>query len=229
MSKAIDLPSVENIPELAINVEGLKRHSFMMVFLPEPSLSAEDRKLRTWLLHTITTAARHYTKARQLVQVQNSADQVRDGGAIFHILDVYEEIEGAVMATHRACMAIRRIEAGPNEANFTENYASPLKSLCALRNQYEHMHTQITSSQTGNGPISMMFGHEGRKIRFRNLSLETAELHALIDGAYRLVAKMYPNFNANSAPELPGPPQLKMTASVTIIEQPSSNARNSGA
>ena len=135
-----------------------------MIFVPEPSLSAEDRKLRTWLLHTVATAARHYTKARQLVQAQNSADQARDGGAIFHTLDVYEEIEGAVMAAHRACMAIRRLgSTWPNAADFTETYASPLKSLCSMRNQYEHMHTQITSNQTGNGPISMTFIHERRK------------------------------------------------------------------
>jgi hypothetical protein len=102
MSRKIDLPHAKYIPELAINVEGLKRHSFMMIFVPEPSLSTEDRRLRTWLLHTVATATRHYTKARQLVQSQNSADHARDRGEIFHTLDVYEEIEGAVMATHRA-------------------------------------------------------------------------------------------------------------------------------
>lgn len=220
MSKAIDLPSVENIPELAINVEGLKRHSLMTVFVPEPSLSAETRKLRTWLLHTVTTAARHYAKARQLVQAQNSADQVRDGGVIFHILDVNEEIEGAVTAAYRVCMAIRRLGTEGNEVNFAETYASELENLRSLRNQYEHMHGQITSNQTGRGPISMIFDQKGQKIRFRNLSLETSELHVLIDGAYKFVATMYPAFNANSTPEPPGPPKLTMTASVTVIEQP---------
>jgi hypothetical protein len=229
MSKSIDLPRVENIPELAINVEGLKRHSFMTVFVPEPSLSAEDRKLRTWLLHTVTTAARHYAKARQLIQAQNSVDQVRDGGAIFHILDVNEEIEGAVTSAYRVCMAIRRLGTLGSEVNFAENYASALENLRALRNQYEHMHEQITSNQTGRGPISMVFGYEGRKIKFRNLALETSELHALIDGAYKCVAKMYPSFNANSTPEPPGPIKLTMTASVTVIERPSTNEGNSGA
>ena len=229
MSKAIDPPRVENIPELAINVEGLKRHSFMTVFVPEPSVSAEDRKLRTWLLHTVTTAARHYAKARELVQAQNSADQVRDGGAIFHILDVNEEIEGAVTSAYRACMAIRRLGTVGNEVNFAETYASALENLRALRNQYEHMHEQITSNQTGRGPISMVFGHKGQKIKFRNLSLETSDLHALIDGAYKFVAKMYPSFNANSTPEPPGPIKLTMTASVTVIERPSTNEGNSGA
>jgi len=109
MSLKIDLPKVENIPELAINMEGLKRHSLLMIFVSEPSLSIADRKLRTWLLHTVATAARHYTKARLLVQTQNVADQSSGNDAIFHTLDVYEEIEGAVMAAHRACMAISRL------------------------------------------------------------------------------------------------------------------------
>lgn len=230
MQNKISLPEAKNIPELVINVEGLKRHSFLMVLVPEPALSVEDRKLRTWLLHTVATAARHYSKARQLVQSQNSADQARDGGAIFHTLDVYEEIEGAVMAVHRACMAIRRVGSKFGDAKVTEAYATALDNLCSIRNQYEHMHMQITSNQTGNGPISMIFIDEGRKIKFRSLSLDTTELHVLIDGAYRFVAKMYPAFNVNSAPELPGPTMLTITASVSVKEQPPTNGEeNSGA
>jgi len=46
MTVADGLPKVRNIPELYINVEGLKRHSFGCVFVPEPRLTADDRKLR---------------------------------------------------------------------------------------------------------------------------------------------------------------------------------------
>jgi hypothetical protein len=220
MSLKIDLPKVENIPELAINVEGLKRHSLLMIFVFEPSLSIADRKLRTWLLHTVATAARHYTKARLLVQTQNVADQSSGNDTIFHTLDVYEEIEGAVMAAHRACMAIRRLgSTRPVARDFEKVYADSLKALCAIRNQYEHMHTQIASNQTGPGPISMTFSHEGRKINFRSLYLDTDELHCLIDRAFNFVAKMYPAFDAASKPELPGPIKLTATCTVTVSER----------
>lgn len=226
MSKAIDLASVEKIPELTINVEGLRRHSFMTHLVSEPSLSAEDRRLRTWLLHTVMTAATHYAKARQLVKAQNSADQVIDGGAIFHILDVNKEIEGAVMAAHRVCTAICHLGTAGKENNFAETYAPALKNLRELRNQFEHTHQQITSNQTGRGPISMVFSCKGQKIKFRNLALEISELHALIDGAYKFVAKMYPSFNANATPELPGPIKLTMRASATVIERSSTSEGN---
>ncbi|WP_265215708.1 hypothetical protein [Herbaspirillum lusitanum] len=129
-------------------------------------MSEEDRKLRIWLLHTITTAARHYTEARKLVGLQNSTDQLRDGGIVLHILDVYEQIEGSVMAIHRACMAIRRLRERQLEAaEFIAVHEASLGSLIAIRNQYEHMHTQIVASQTGTGPISMTFGDSGKRIK----------------------------------------------------------------
>ncbi len=103
------LPRTENIPALSINIEGLKRHSVLCVFVPEPELSADELKLRGWLLHTMLTAARHYNKFRELVSKQESVDQARDGGAIFYLLDVSEQIEGCASALHRVCMAAKRM------------------------------------------------------------------------------------------------------------------------
>jgi hypothetical protein len=216
MSKIPKLPDAENVPALTINIEGLVRHSLLMAFFPTPELSTDELKLRSWLLHTATTAARHYSKSRELVVAQNSADQVRDGGAIFYIFDVYEQLEGAIMATYRACAAIRRLNDTNSEAmQFSTAQAQSLEKLAKLRNQFEHMHQQITTKETGNGPILISFDDEGGKaIRFRSLSLETAALHALIEGIYKVVASMYPSFNANTPPETTGP--AKLTMSFTI-------------
>jgi hypothetical protein len=80
------------------------------------------------------------------------------------------------------------------------------------------MHAQITASETGSGPISIVFGDEGGTIRFRRLSMHTASLCALIDGAYKVVASLYPVFNASSPKESGGPIMMTITASIEVTE-----------
>lgn len=212
MNQAPTLPRAENIPALHSNVEGLKRHSFMCVFVPD-SLSPDERKFRAWLLHTLTTAARHYSAARELVRKQDSADQSRDGGAVFYLLDVSEQIEGCVLALFRVCAALHRMGDGA-----LESFAVQVQLLREIRNQFDHMHGQIVSAETGRGPISITFVDEGRSIRFRRLKMKTTDIHALVEEAYRFVAAMFPNFDADSAPEPQGPIKLTMAATVTVID-----------
>ncbi|NHF67283.1 hypothetical protein [Xanthomonas hortorum] len=218
MSKVEKMPKLGNIPDLHGNVEGLKRHSFACVFIPDPNLSQDDRKLRSWLLNTVASASRHYLKARELVRRQEDSDQSKDGGAVFHILDVSEEIEDCVMATYRACMAIRRMNSFQSANDFSRSCEGEMESLRQIRNQFDHMHAQIIASETGNGPISIVFGDEGKVIRFRRLSMDTASLGGLIDGAYEVVASLYPAFNANSRKESGGPIMMTITASVEVTE-----------
>ena len=218
MKSVEKMPTVKNIPDLVGNIEGLKRHSFTCVFVSEPALSPDDRKLRAWLLHTIASASRHYTRARELVELQDNADQTRDGGAVFHILDVSEHIEDCLTATYRACMAIRRLEYCHEAQEFSNSYQDAIEKLRSIRNQFDHMHSQVTAAETGSGPISMVFGDEGKSIKFRRLSMETTSLHALIDGAYRVVASFFPAFNVSSKKETGGPIKMTMTASITVID-----------
>ena len=218
MNSVPKMPTAKNIPDLLGNIEGLKRHSFLCVFLPEPTLSQNDRKLRAWLLHTIASASRHYSKARELVELQDNSDQQRDGGAIFHILDVSEQIEGCISATFRACMAIARIKNLPEAIAFSANTQKSLESLRSIRNQFDHMHTQIISGETGNGPISITFGDEGKSIQFRKIKMDTVGLQNLIDGAYTVVASLYPNFDKNSPKEAGGPIKLSISASITVTD-----------
>ncbi|WP_155998831.1 hypothetical protein [Thioalkalivibrio thiocyanoxidans] len=218
MKSAENFPTAENIPDLSGNIEGLKRHSFMCVFAPEPTLSPDDRRIRAWLLHTIISASRHYTRARELVELQDNADQSRDGGAIFHILDVSEQIEDCVAATYRACMAIRRLDSCQEARKFSSNFHTSIEDLRLVRNQFDHMHSQVTAAETGGGPISIVFGDEGKSIKFRKLSMGTLSLNALLDGAYRVVASLYPAFDVNSKKEAGGPIKLTMSASVTVTD-----------
>ena len=218
MNEVEKLPKVGNIPDLHGNIEGLKKHSFVCVFIPEPTLSQDERKLRSWLLHTVASASRHYLKARDLVQRQENSDQKKDGGAVFHILDVSEEIEDCVMATFRACMAIKRIGFCQSATDFSNRHEKPMENLRLIRNQFDHMHAQITASETGSGPISIVFGDEGRTIKFRRLTMQTACLGELIDGAYTVAASLYPAFNANSPKESGGPIKMTITASIEVVK-----------
>lgn len=211
------LPNASNIPPLAINIEGLRRFANMPILgaaNEKPNL--DELKLRGWLLHTVATSARHYLKARELVVAQNSADQQRDGGVIFYIWEVYEQLEGAVMATHRVWTAIRNLsEIYPAAKEYSISLSNAISSLAKLRNQFEHAHLQIVKNEMGKGPILITFDSEGGKtIRFRNLSLETGALHSLIEGAYRFVAQLYPDFNVDSPPEAGGPAKLTMSFSI---------------
>ena len=80
------------------------------------------------------------------------------------------------------------------------------------------MHSQVTAGEVGGGPISIIFADEGKSIKFRKLSMETSALHSIIDGAFHVVAGLYPAFNVNSAKEAGGPMKLTMTASITITD-----------
>jgi len=213
MQSVEKMPTVNNVPELHGNIEGLKRHSFGCLLVPEPLLSDNDRKLRAWLLHTVASASRHYSKARELVLRQEAADYSKDGGSIFHILDVSEQLEDCVMATYRVCMAIRKLNSYPKAEEFSSSFQNSIELLRSIRNQFDHMHTQITSGETGGGPLSIIFGNEGKSIKFRKLSMDTVLLHELIDEAYRMVASLYPSFNVNSAKESGGAIRLTLTTS----------------
>lgn len=219
-SKQSSFPTGEHVPNLDINFEGLRRHSFMLIFSPEPELATSDRKLRTWLLHTLVTACRHYQEARTLVVKQDNHDQMRDGGAIFYVLDVAENLEHCVSATFRALSAVRRIAKRRQQATcFLDREQKSIAKLTELRNQFEHMHTQIVSDEAGNGPISMSFAEDGRKILFRKKSLRTASLRELLRGLYFEIGAMHPKFDVHSSPERGGPSKLTMTATVQVIDK----------
>jgi hypothetical protein len=218
MNTVPKLPTVKYIPDLLGNIEGLKRHSFISVFVPDPALSEDDRKLRSWLLHTVASASRHYSKARELVERQDNADQSRDGGAVFHVLDVSEQVEDCVTATFRACMAIKRLDSSQVAQEFCKHHKNSIEELRLIRNQFDHMHSQVTTGETGAGPISIIFADEGKSIKFRKLGMETSALHSIINGAFRVVASLYPAFNVNSAKEAGGPMKLTISASITVTD-----------
>jgi len=100
---------------------------------------------------------------------------------------------------------------------FSRKFSDSIEQLSSIRNQFEHMHSQIVASQTGSGPISIVFGEEGRTVKFRKLKMEIERLHELIEGSFRVIAGLYPAFNADSPPEAGGPMKLTMTVSISVV------------
>ena len=217
MKKVESMAKLENIPALTVNAVGLRKHFLLTTLAREAPMPPEGRRLRAWLIHTVMSAARHYSKARELVEKENGPQRHFGSGTVLFALDVFEQLEGSVTATFRACMALYGLKSHHAAArHFHDRFEPHLVQLRTLRNQFEHMHTQITAKQAGKGPISILFGDEGKTIRFRKLTMETATLHALIEGAFHATASFYPSFDAHSAPEPDGP--LMMTGTIVMTE-----------
>ncbi len=72
--------------------------------------------------------------------------------------------------------------------------------------------------QSGSGPIVIAFFDKGERIKFRSLTMPMARLHGLMEGAFRLLAALYPKFDVESAPTLEGfaKLQLRMTESPRV-------------
>lgn len=212
----MSLPNADNIPELYFNFEGLNRHSFLAILLPEAQNSDDERKLRSWLLHTLVSSARHYNKARELVFLQNTASHNNDGGTVFHVLDLSEHMEDCISATYRACMAVRRMSKNNDGLQaFVDKHLLAIEKLSKIRNQFEHMHSQIVSGEVGSGPISITYSDGGTVIQFRKQKLKTALLYELIRGLYFSIASLYPRFDPSSKPEKGGPMKLTVSAEMT--------------
>lgn len=214
----MSLPIAENIPEINFNIGELKRHSFLSVFIDEPEKSVEERKLRTWLIHTVFSACRHYSNVRDLVIKQNNADQQRDYGLVLHLLDVSEHIEDCIAGTYRSCMAVRRLsDQNKYCKEFISENSDAIQSLEKLRNQFEHMHCQIVAGQSGNGPISIVLANEGKSIHFRNKKVSVSSLFILLQGLFKILITMYPKYEPSNTVQANGPTKLTITFNATTI------------
>jgi hypothetical protein len=214
------IPKAQNIPVLNINVEGLRRYSILGIFRSEPSLSVDEGRLREWLRHTLYTAAKHYCEARSLVERQESVDQKRDGGLVLYVFDIPEHVEGCVMALFRVCAALRRMSVhSASAAEFCSLFEGTIRELRAIRNQFEHMENQVVNGESGSGPIVVSFCEEGMVVKFRSLVMPTASLHMLLEGVFKVVAALYPGFDARSGSVGIGVPKLQLSMTIKTKER----------
>jgi hypothetical protein len=212
------------MPPLTINVEGLKGHSFLIhTFGLDKTLTVEQRGWHVWLIHCLVKAARHYNAARntilmQLDEAKRSSEDMRQGRSL-PILDFAEYMEDSVSSIFRASMCARLLVGEVASLSlFCETNKDAIDRLLKLRNQHDHMHTQIAAGQVGSGPIVLSLDEDGDTLRFRNCRFPLVMLHSLIQGLYGALVALYPQFDENSAPQPQGTFGISMSMSVSCID-----------
>lgn len=203
------------------NIEGLRTHALVVgMFLPEPGISAEARKWRSWLVHCLLKTARHYNEARDLILAQiaegkrSAADMMK--GRSLPILDFALAMEDCITSLDKVVVCINELE---KKSAMSGGRVLALEAeraaLKRLRNQQEHMHLQIAGGQTGEGPIYVTVADDDESMRLRDLSMSFGALHRLMDAAYLDISALLPSHDVNSAPGQAGMPTISMSATVT--------------
>lgn len=202
-------------PPLTKNIEGLRQHSHLLVFVPEDK-SPGVLKWRAWLLHMLVKAARHYSAARQLVLLQTNP-RLPNGGAIFPVWDLAFEVEDCLTSLHKALQCVQRLES-QNEAFAAAAavLAEEKGAICAMRNVQEHLFTRLPSGQTGPGPVLIQLDKSGDEIRLGRDRLSVAALHQVIEHLFDLVATQFSQFDPSAPPQPRRVPGIEIQAEIVI-------------
>ncbi|HGM4734126.1 TPA: hypothetical protein ACKPYB_000643 [Stenotrophomonas maltophilia] len=217
------IPTHCGMPPLHLNIEGLRSHALMMsIFIPEPGVSAEKRKWRSWLVHCLVKTARHYNEARSLILDQVSEGQRSSAemakGRSLPLLDFAFAMEDCITSLEKAIACIRALsKKGEMTSEFVLALDSEQQSLNAFRRQQEHMHSQIAAGQTGDGPILVALSDNGDGMRLRGLTMGFDALYRLIDAVYRDISSLFPIHDVQSPPLQGGAPHLSMSMTTTVI------------
>lgn len=209
-------------PELSCNSEGLAQHQFLLTFGGNSEIDAIKYRWRSWLVHCIQKSVRHYNEARETAIQQQRAmlpqeRQRNPSTAYFPILNFSLAMEDCITSLFKAGTCMRSLAANePAFSVYSEIYKTHFAKLKKIRDQQEHLFTQITSGQTGVGPIKIKLNSNG-EIEFRNLRMHTQELFDLINGTFTAIASLFPHFNPNSEAVQPGVMGITLTATLEII------------
>lgn len=218
------IPTHCGMPPLHLNIEGLRSHAILVsVFMPEPDVSAEKRKWRSWLVHCLVKTARHYNEARLLIlgqigEGQRSSAEMAKGRSL-PLLDFAFAMEDCITSLEKAIACIRALsKQGEMKSAFVLALDSEQQSLNAFRRQQEHMHSQIAAGQTGDGPILVALSENGDGMRLRGLTMGFDALYKLIDAVYRDISGLFPMHDVQSPASLGGVPQISMSMTIEVIQ-----------
>ncbi len=212
------------MPPLNLNIEGLRSHAMLVsMFIPEPDVSVEKRKWRSWLVHCLVKTARHYNDARSLILAQinegkrSSAEMAK--GRLLPVFDFAFAMEDCITSLEKAIVCINALsEKGEMPSAFALTLDNERQSLNAFRRQQEHMHVQLARGQTGDGPILVTLSDDGDGMRLRGLTMSFVALFRLIEALYREVATFFPAHNIQSSPLQGGVPQISMSMTIEVIQ-----------
>lgn len=210
----------KGMPPLTQNIEGLRSHSLLIsIFVGTPGETPTQRRWRSWLVHSLTKAARHYENARKLtVMDARETNGSHPGGQALPMLDYAFELEDCITSLDKAIACIQALHAkGEFPDSRVVTLAADTRLLRAFRNKQEHLHTHLASGETANGPILVAVDSEGVGIKLQKLSMAFSTLRGLIDAVYRDIASLFPKHDAESPPRPAGIPRLQITATVTTI------------
>lgn len=208
------------MPPLTQNIEGLRSHALLVsIFVGPPEATPAQRRWRSWLVHCLTKAARHYENARKLtVMDAREANDARPDGQALPMLDYAFELEDCITSLDKAFSCIQALHGrGEFPDSRVMALASDVRLLRAFRNKQEHLHNHLASGETANGPILVAVDSNGLGIQLQKLSMTFSTLYGLIDAVYRDIASLFPRHDANSSPRAAGIPRLQITATVTTI------------
>lgn len=210
------IPTTCKLRPLTANFEGLKRHSQLLIFLPE-DLDHEARRLRGWLLHVGHKAARHYGAARKLVLDQLHASQGPSGEARLPILDFSLEMEDCVTSIYKANMCVNLLaRRNLDFAKRPRQLHDEKHAIAELRNTLEHMYTAMAGGQSGTGPVVIALDAAGDHICLGKRRVDVQALPAVLENIFETVAGLFPKFDLTSAPEPAGVVQLGITATIEV-------------
>jgi len=193
------------------------------IFMPEPDVSVEKRKWRSWLVHCLVKTARHYNEARSLILAQinegnrSSAEMAK--GRQLPMFDFPFAMEDCITSLEKAVACIRALASkGEVQSAYVLALDDEMQSLNAFRRQQEHMHSQIAAGQTGDGPILVALSDDSNGMRLRGLTMSFSALFRLIDATYRDVATFFPAHDIQSPASQGGTPQISMSVTVEVIQ-----------
>lgn len=214
------IPTHCGLPPLTQNIEGLRRHSLLVgIFVPEPEASTEMLKWRSWLVHCLAKAARHYNEARglilaQIAEGQRSAAEMQQGRQL-PIFDFSLAMEDCITSLYKVSDCIRRLEQkGSIPKGLVLALAVEREELRKLRNHQEHLQNKLPSGETGPGPILVTLDENGEGMKLGRDRLSFAAVHSLVDAAYRDTAALFPKFPVDSAVSEVGVPTFSITATI---------------
>lgn len=212
------IPKHCKMAEITKDIEGLRGHLVLLSLVPEPQLTQAQRRWRGWFVHTLLSAARHYSDARFVILQQIASKQTPEGGAPLPILDFGEYIDDCVSSLNRLCMCAKRLKAEvPSFDDFLRKHKNAAENLRIIRNEQEHLYNKIGGADD-SGPIVYVVAGDENGIELRNMQLAFSDIYELIEAAFVAIVPLFPNFDPSSKPNQRGVPSISGSMSVTVKE-----------
>jgi len=99
------------MPPLTQNIEGLRRHALLIgIFVGPPEATPAQRRWRSWPVHCLTKAARHYDNARKLMLMDSGeTDRVESSSQPMPLFCYSFEMEDRITSLDKAIICIQAL------------------------------------------------------------------------------------------------------------------------